>query len=449
MKLSTKFILFIIVIHAVTIALSFYIFRENKIIFIASEFFIVISLMICWSLYTELIAPLNLLTTGIDALRDKDFTIKFVETGRYEMDKLIGVYNAMIDQLRTERTTQQEQHFFLEKLIQTSPTGILILDFDENIYDLNPKALSILNIDKKELKGRSLSPDDISRGNREGNRDVAALHIFDNLLIKSIEKLEKGASTTVNTEGGKKFKIQKSAFIDRGFQRIFVMIEELTTEIFEAEKQAYAKVIRMMAHEVNNSIGAVNSILDTSQKMEQDVDVANALKIAIERNDHLNHFMRNFADVIRLPEPRKEVFDIAKLVKNVATLMEYKAKEKHIDFEFQIKDPLSILADLGQIEQVLINIIKNAIEAQDKTHGFIIFKINNDKRELSIIDNGKGISKEVEPLLFSPFFTNKNGGQGIGLTLIREVLTNHRFTFSLKTENTEGGSQTIFRIFLY
>jgi two-component system, NtrC family, nitrogen regulation sensor histidine kinase NtrY len=431
MKLSTKFILFIIVIHAVTIALSFYIFRENKIIFIASEFFIVISLMICWSLYTELIAPLNLLTTGIDALRDKDFTIKFVETGRYEMDKLIGVYNAMLDQLRTERTTQQEQHFFLEKLIQTSPTGILILDFDEKIYDLNPKALSILNLDKKELKGRPLS-------------------IFDNLLIKSIEKLEKGASTTVNTEGGKKFKIQKSAFIDRGFQRIFVMIEELTTEIFEAEKQAYAKVIRMMAHEVNNSIGAVNSILDTSHKMEQDAEVAHALKIAIERNDHLNHFMRNFADVIRLPEPRKETFDIAYLVKNVASLMEYKAREKNISFEFQIEYPLSILADLGQIEQVLINIIKNAIEAQDKTHSFIIFKIDNDKRELSIIDNGKGISKEVEPLLFSPFFTNKNGGQGIGLTLIREVLTNHGFAFSLKTEenrgNTEGVSQTIFKI---
>jgi two-component system, NtrC family, nitrogen regulation sensor histidine kinase NtrY len=424
MKLSTKFILFIIVIHAVTIALSFYIFRENKIIFIASEFFIVISLMICWSLYTELIAPLNLLTTGIDALHDKDFTIKFVETGRYEMDKLIGVYNAMLDQLRTERTTQQEQYFFLEKLIQTSPTGILILDFDENIYDLNPKALSILNLDKKELKGKPLS-------------------IFNNLLIKAIEKLEKGASTTVNIEGGKKFKIQKSAFIDRGFQRIFVMIEELTIEIFEAEKQAYAKVIRMMAHEVNNSVGAVNSILDTSHKMEQDAEVANALKVAIERNDHLNYFMRNFADVIRLPEPRKETFDIAYLVKNVASLMEYKAREKNISFEFQIEHPLSILADLGQIEQVLINIIKNAIEAQDKTSGIILFKLNKNKRELSIIDNGKGISKDVEPMLFSPFFTNKNGGQGIGLTLIREVLTNHGFAFSLNNRK-EGG--VIFKI---
>jgi two-component system, NtrC family, nitrogen regulation sensor histidine kinase NtrY len=425
MKLSTKFILFIIVIHAVTIALSFYIFRENKIIFIASELFIVISLMICWSLYAELIAPLNLLTTGIDALHDKDFTIKFVETGRYEMDKLIGVYNAMLDQLRTERTVQQEQYFFLEKLIQTSPTGILILDFDENIYDLNPKALSILNLDKEELKGRPLS-------------------IFNDLLIKAIEKLDKGASATVNIEGGKKFKIQKSAFIDRGFQRVFVMIEELTTEIFEAEKQAYAKVIRMMAHEVNNSIGAVNSILDTTHKMERDTDVAHALKIAIERNDHLNYFMRNFADVIRLPEPRKETFDLTVLVKNVATLMEFKAKEKSILFEFELpNDPLSILADLSQIEQVLINIVKNAIEAQDKTSGVILFKLNKDKRELLIIDNGKGISKDVEPMLFSPFFTNKNGGQGIGLTLIREVLTNHGFAFSLSNRK-EGG--VVFKI---
>ena len=104
MKLSTKFILFIIVIHAVTIALSFYIFRDNKLIFIDSEFFILISLMICWSLYTELIAPLNMLMTGIDALRDKDFNIKFTKTGRYEMDELISVYNTMIDQLRIERT---------------------------------------------------------------------------------------------------------------------------------------------------------------------------------------------------------------------------------------------------------------------------------------------------------------------------------------------------------
>lgn len=445
MKLSTKFILFIIVIHAVTIALSFYIFRENKLIFIASEFFILISLMICWSLYSELIAPLNLLVTGIEALHDKDFNVKFTETGKYEMDELIKVYNTMIDQLRTERTTQQEQHYFLATLIQNSPIGIIIFDFDEKITSLNPKALAFL--------GKKEDPD--ASGN-EKDFIGQSIHTVDNLFFKTLANLKKNESATLNTvtpsrdddrsiKGVKKYKIQKADFIDRGFSRSCVMIEELTMEILEAEKQAYGKVIRMMAHEVNNSIGAVNSILDTSFQIEQDAEVAHALKIAIERNDHLNHFMLNFADIIRLPEPLKETLDLSILVKNVATLMEYKAKEKQIEFEFDFTTnfpPLSISADMEQMEQVLINIVKNAMEAI-AYQGLITFKLIETPKQLYILDTGKGIPKDVEQNLFSPFFTNKNGGQGIGLTLIREILTKHGFGFSL--QNRQGGG-AIFKI---
>ncbi len=412
LKIQTKFIAFIIVIHSVTIALSFLIFKENKLLFIASEFFIILSLMICWSLYTELIAPLNLLMTGIDALRDKDFNIKFAQTGKYEMDELIKVYNAMIDQLRTERTLQQEQHFFLDKLIQTSPTGIVILDFDGNITAMNPKA--------KEM----ISP--------------SAQTSF----LDFIKNMKKGVSQTLHTEGVKKFKIQKAEFIDRGFVRSFVMIEELTLEILDAEKQSYGKVIRMMAHEVNNSIGAVNSILDTSYQMEQDPEVAHALKVAMERNDHLNHFMRNFADVIRLPEPRKETFDLNTLIKKVGSLMEFKAKEKQIVFKYELSPSEIIIdADMGQMEQVLINIIKNAIEAIEHPNGVIRFKTDAANRQIDIVDNGKGIPKEKESLLFSPFYTSKPNGQGIGLTLIRDILTHHKYGFSLKS-----GAETVFRI---
>ena len=428
LKIQTKFILFIIVIHSVTIALSFLIFKENKLLFIGSEVFIIISLFICWSLYSDLIQPLQLLMTGIDALHDKDFNVKFVKTGKYEMDELITIYNTMIDQLRTERTLQQEQHFFLEKLIHTSPIGIIILDFDENIAAINPKALTFLNKSEADLLGQSI-------------------HVLDNPFCKTIAMLKKNDFTTLNTEGVKKFKIQKTEFIDRGFARSFVMIEELTMEIFEAEKYAYGKVIRMMAHEVNNSIGAVNSILDTSFQMEHDADVANALKIAMGRNDHLNHFMRNFADIIRLPEPHKETLNLTVLIKNVMILMEYKAKEKGIRFEFAENTEggtFSIKADIGQLEQVLINIVKNAIEAIDN-QGVITFELSENPQQLWIHDTGKGIPKAIEHSLFSPFFTNKNGGQGIGLTLTREILTKHGFRFSL--HNREGGGATFKIIF--
>jgi two-component system, NtrC family, nitrogen regulation sensor histidine kinase NtrY len=439
MKLQVKYIAFIVVIHAVTIAMSFYIFRENKIVFIASEALILVSLALSWSLYREMIQPLQMLMQGIDAMRDQDFNVKFRETGRHEMDALIGVYNSMIDQLRTERTRQEEQHFFLEKLIQTSPTGILVLDFDENIAALNPKTAVLLNFSEKDLVGKSI-------------------HSFAHPFFQAILSLKTGESKTVSMSSARTFKVQKAHFIDRGFTRCFVMIEELTTEILLAEKQAYGKVIRMMSHEVNNSIGAVNSILDTTlsyftvdegnpDAISKGLDMNNALAIAIERNNHLNHFMRHFADVIRLPEPRFETVDVADLVQKVVQLMSFKAKEKDIVIAIDrltssqpiniAHPPLSICADLGQIEQVLINIIKNAIEAASKPEGQIHIVLSQNPKQLSVRDNGHGIAQNIEDKLFTPFFTTKNGGQGIGLTLARDILTNHGFPFELKTE--EGG----------
>lgn len=418
MRLSAKFILFIVVIHSVTIALSFFVFQENKILFLVSEFFILLSLAVSWSLYQELIRPLQLLVRGTDAIKDRDFNVKFVKTGKYEMDKLIAVYNEMIDQLRTERTTQQEQHLFLEKLVQSSPTGIVLLDFDGNIDNINPRALEWTGHgrDGRNLLGKA----------------VAALP---HPVFQTIAALRSGDSKTITLPNAKTFKIQKSQFIDRGFPRGFVMIEELTAEILEAEKRSYGKVIRMMAHEVNNSIGAVNSILDTTLQLHTGApEVRDALAIAIERNEHLNHFMRNFADVIRMPEPRLEIFDLHALLKKVAQLMEYKAQERDVRFEWNLAEqPVLIRADAGQLEQVLINVIKNALESIENA-GMIYIQTACRPAQLIIADTGKGIPKALEDKLFSPFFSNKAGGQGIGLTLTREILGAHGFPFSLKTE---------------
>lgn len=418
MKLSTKFILFIAIIHSVTIALSFYIFQQNKLLFIASEFFILLSLAVCGSLYLELIRPLQLLTRGVDAIRDRDFNVKFVKTGRYEMDKLIGVYNQMIDQLRTERTAQQEQHFFLEKLIQTAPTGIVVLDFDERIEALNPKALDWTGYSrrKQELIGRTLAE-------------------LRHPLFEAIRGLPSGAAQTLTLPGAQTFKLQKSQFVDRGFPRNFVMIEELTAEILEAEKRSYGKVIRMMAHEVNNSIGAVNSILDTTLQLHTGPpDVAEALRIAIERNEHLNQFMRNFADVIRLPEPRLESVDLHDTLQKVLRLMEHKARAQGTGIDWQLAPaaPVLVRADAALLEQVLINVVKNALEACGNG-GTLQIQTSARPLQLTLANNGAPIPKDLEDKLFSPFFSNKPGGQGIGLTLAREILSAHGFSFSLQS----------------
>lgn len=398
MKLKTKYLLFVAILHGIALVLTYFIFREHRWLFLVSEVFIALSLAVAWRLYRQLIAPLKMLMQGVEAIRDKDFNVRFLATGKYEMDQLISVYNQMIDQLREERTLQEQQHFFLEKLIQTSPTGIIILDYDGNLQQVNPRAQQLL----KTLPS----------------------------LLSEVKALGSGDSRSISLNGVNTYKLQKSHFIDRGFPRHFVMVEELTAEILAAEKNVYGKVIRMMAHEVNNTIGPVNSIIaSTLQAQPLDAQHRSALEVAAERNQHLNRFMCNFADLVKLPPPDRKRTDLTAIIKQVALLMELPAKDKNIRFRFHLPaQAVWVQADSHQLEQALINIIRNSIDAIGR-EGDITFSIGRDT--LEITDTGAGIQEPAG--LFSPFYSTKPDGQGIGLTLVREILLGHGWDFSLET----------------
>ena len=431
MTLRTKYILFVILLHLIALVLSYYIFEKDKVFFIVSEVFIILSLFLSWQLYKGLIEPLKLLMQGAEAIRDKDFTVKFVLTGRREMDELIKIYNRMIDELRMERTRQEQQHLFLEKLIHTSPTGILVLDYDDHVQQVNPRALQLLGLQEQEVAGQPID---------------AVVHP----VLTRIKQLQSGEASTFTFNGIITYKLQKSHFIDRGFPRHFVMIEELTAEILAAEKKAYERVIRMMAHEVNNTIGPVNSILQSALSKEKiwkdqgNHSLQDAIRVAIDRNYNLNMFMRNFADVVRLPTPNKTSIDLHPLIHSIARLMQTHADDKGIRFEYHLENgPFCVEADEQLMEQVLINIVKNAIEAIEEK-GIVSFTTKSaGPRQLIISDNGKGISSKDAGYLFSPFFSTKKDGQGIGLTLVKEILLKHGFVFSLQTN---GAGETLFTI---
>ncbi len=409
MKLRTKYIIFIVALHLVCLVMSYFIFESHKLLFILAEAVILVSIVISLNLYKQLINPLVYLKQGVNAIKDQDFTVKFLATGQKEVDELVDVYNRMIDELRTERTKQQEQHFFLEKLIQTSPTGIVILDYDGEVKQINPKAKEII----------SASPS----------------------LLEQLKSLQIGGAKIIRIGGPRSYKVQKSKFIDRGFERVFMMIAEVTAEIFEAEKNVYSKVIRMMAHEVNNTVGPVNSIMNSVLTHQQNDPITsdqllnNALQVAIDRNQNLNIFMRNFADLVKLPEANKKQINLISLVKSLSELMLFSAKEKQVKIELVLpNEPYYIQADAQQLEQALINIVKNAMEAIE-LQGLITITLNPIEHQLVITDNGAGIAKGHTEQLFSPFFSTKKDGQGIGLTLVREILLNHGFEFSLNTES--------------
>jgi two-component system nitrogen regulation sensor histidine kinase NtrY len=422
MTLRAQYIFLIILLHLTTLVLSFLIFEDNKLFFIISEAVILLSLYFSIRLYRALVQPLQLILSGIEAIKNKDFNVKFLATGKKEMDQLIDVYNRMIDELRAERRVQEEQHYFLDKLIQSSPTGILILDFEGRVERINPKGLDLLGLREEQVKGQGIK-------------------LMDHPIAREAAEMPVDSAKTLSINGLRTFKCQKSQFVDRGFRRQFIMIEELTEDILRTEKRAYGKVIRMMAHEVNNSIGPINSILGSALfykkelKKEQQEDFEEALMVAIERNDRLNRFMQNFADVVRLPEPHKEMHDLRKLVESCIRLMKVTAEKKGITlFLDSPASPVLVAVDIYQLEQVLVNIIKNAIEAMEDKDGRVELKLSTSPIRLSIRNNGVPIPREKEQEIFSPFFSTKKDGQGIGLTLTREILMNHGASFSLATK---------------
>jgi nitrogen fixation/metabolism regulation signal transduction histidine kinase len=429
MKLKISYILLILFIAVFYIYLSLQLLPEKKIQFLLSELLIVLILFCAFRLYRRFFGPLNLINAGIQAIREQDFNTQFVELEQPEMNTLIKVYNEMLKRLRMERLEKQEKSMLLEQLIDASPSGIIVLDFENRIDVLNPAARALITQDSEDLSGYALCS-------------------LKNPLAQALSHLKNDESRVITLNGIRKFKCQKSYFIDRGFQRHFILIEELSEEIAQTEKNAYGKVIRMMSHEVNNSIGAINSILETirhqwtsSPTPNLETYFQNALDVAIQRNDNLNRFMANFADVIRLPQPVKKEIDLHALLEQIFTLHSVELQQKKIEWIWQLaQDQMLIQADIHQMEQVLVNIIKNAIEALAEKGSIQIVSQLKPTPILIIRNNGKRIPSAIQSQLFSPFVSTKKNGQGIGLTLIREILLNHGFRFSLAT-NEEGWTE--------
>ena len=224
-----QYILLVIVLH-LGLGVCFYYLLENiQGWFILSEVLLVTSLGISLSIYSQFRKPIKLIRSGIEALADEDFNVRFSKTPSVEMNQLIEVYNQMIDKIREERIAIAEQHYFLEQLIQASPNGIILLNYDGKVDRVNAAAVSVLEQfdlleeDKDKFVAEYLQRDDP-----------------DGFIISS--------------GGFQKFKVQPGTFVHRGFDRMFYIIQDLSRDLLETEKKAYGKVIRMMAHEVNNSI---------------------------------------------------------------------------------------------------------------------------------------------------------------------------------------------------
>jgi two-component system nitrogen regulation sensor histidine kinase NtrY len=433
-NLRRKFVLYLLVIHLTFAAVVVYLLWKDRLWLLAVEAFFVVSFIVAMKIFRGLFQPLELITSGVEFMRDRDFTTRLRELGQPEMDSLIGVYNRMVDYLRAERIHIQEQHYFLDKILNVSPSAILILDYDEKVSFANPAAESVLQISLSKLQGKLLSD-------------------LNTPLTLALSQIPMSGSAVIPFRGVRKAKCYKSHFLDQGHSRTFYLIEEMTEELRKTEKAAYEKLIRMMSHEVNNSLGAANSLLHSclhykDQLRESDrTDYETALGVAISRTEHLSSFMKSFADIVKLPLPQRKFVNLLSLVKNIVSLLGAELTRRHINIVWDIqKEPEDILMDEHQMEQVLLNILKNAMEAIGNDGSITLrFGKLNGKEFVAIEDTGSGISEEARGHLFTPFFSTKEHGQGIGLTLVQEILTQHKFEFALESP---PGHPTRFTIYL-
>jgi signal transduction histidine kinase len=425
-SLRRGFVLYLAFVHVLFAAVAVPLFRGKRAWLLGLEVALTASLLTGLALVRALFGTLEVLREGAQLLAESDFTSRFRETGRPEMDDLIRVYNRMADHLREERVRTQEQHYFLAQILEVSPTGVLILDYGGRVESVNPAAERLLGLAPAEAKGRRLDE-------------------LGGPLAGGLETLRAGESRVVPARGGRRVRVRHGTFLDRGFTRSFVLLEELTEELRQFEKAAYEKLIRMMSHEVNNSVGAVSSLLHSSLALGEGLppdaraDLQSALRVAVNRTEQLGAFMRGFAEVVRLPPPRLAPCDVRGLLEGIVRLLSPDAERRCIRWQWDAAEGLPAVAlDRIQMEQVFVNVVKNALEAIGRD-GTVTFRLGRrgSRPFVTVEDTGPGLPAEVRANLFAPFFTTKDNGQGLGLTLVREILDQHRFDYAL--EGPAGG----------
>lgn len=369
---------------------------------------------------------MNTIGSGMELLREQDFSSRLSMVGQYEADRIVNVFNRMMEQLKNERLRLREQNHFLDLLIQASPMGVVILTLDEEISQMNPMALKVFGVRLDDVLGKKFSQ-------------------LDSPLAEELSVIPKECTSVIRLNDSNIYKCTHSSFIDRGFKHSFYLIERMTEEVMKAEKRAYEKVIRMIAHEVNNTTAGIISTLDTMEQAlsEEDgmEDICDVMHVCTDRCFSMSRFITRFADVVKIPEPNISSVNLNELVSSCKRFMEGMCNDSQIKLVLECDSNVGMVhLDPSLFEQVLVNIIKNAVESiqsikdQSYRQGEITVRTIYPAC-VEVVDNGSGISKDMESKLFSPFFSTKPNGQGIGLIFIREVLSRHGCTFSLHTYN--------------
>ena len=392
----------------------------------------------------------TLLTNFLESLRYSDFSRTFEIKGLgYSFDRLSESFCIVINDFRKVREEREQNYFYLETVVEHIGFGLISYREDGVVELIN-------NSTKKLFKISSL-------------KNLSELENFSPELVSKLMSISNGESIMVKIQ--KQDTILQLAIFATEFKvadRLIRMatIKDIQNELEENEMESWQKLIRVLTHEIMNSITPIASITQTLNTMikevkstyinaipdNAEVETIDEIELAIEtihkRSTGLLHFVESYRDLTRIPAPKFSIFPLRTLFENVNGLMKNEMQNHNIQYiTSTIPENLELSADEQLIEQVLINLLKNAIQALEKTGNPQIelkaFIDLNGKINIQMIDNGQGILPEVLDKIFVPFFTTKPKGSGIGLSLSRQILRLHGGTL---TAHSDPDVETVFTL---
>jgi nitrogen fixation/metabolism regulation signal transduction histidine kinase len=376
----------------------------------------------------KVVFPLQTLSNLLAALREGDFSIR-ARGAIYDDalgDALLEV-NSLGQTLREQRLGAMEATALLQTVMAEIDVAIFAFDKDQRLRLINRAGERLLRQPSERIIGRSAED----------------LGLADCLGGESIRTLQ------ISFPGGSaRWEIRRSAFRERGVPHQLLVLSDLSRALREEERQAWQRLVRVIGHELNNSLAPIKSIAGSLESLvsreppPQDLkeDLQRGLSVISSRAAALGRFMDAYARLARLPQPKLHPVQLASLIRRVVEL------ETRIQVILVEGPDFTIRADGDQLEQLLINLIRNAVDASMETGGkvFLGWMRSAGYIEILVEDEGPGLSNTSN--LFVPFFTTKPGGSGIGLVLSRQIAEGHGGTLTLENRKTAPGCEARLRL---